>query len=796
MQNNDKPVDQAAPVTSQDMQARLTQLEIENAGLKQSLAQQPVAQMISHDFFMRAGTACLLLDATGVIVQANPAAATMLALPVDALIMHSLSGFMFKDQAVLQTQLDQVLLSGAPQGCEVRTMKANRELVLLQISLARIASADGQSYISVLLADISRRQNNTLSASESIYFGNVVANNVPGMLAYWNKDLRCTFANHEYLTWFGRTPAQMHNITMPELLGEELFSKNIAYIHAVLKGTDQQFERTLIKANGEVAYTWAQYISHKVDGVVLGFFVLVTDITLLKRAQIGLMDSEAKNRAILRALPDIIFTLDSHGKFVDVHAPRTELLPVPPAQLLQSDVASVMPPDVAALYMTAIDAALTTTQVVEFRYDVSTATHGDMKFEARVVFKRAGRVIAIVRDVTQTERERRQRELQLSEQMQGREKDLRDIQLSLTMVSDINSLGTWVREFSSDHVWASLQWRQLFGFSSDEALNMAMIMPRIHPADRQNISGLLGTYNENHQRRYQAEYRVVLPDGSQRWVAAVWQVEYDAQEQPQLSRGVAIDISARKTAELELSQKRLEVMHLSRVATMGELSGALAHELNQPLTAILSNAQAALRFLARDDYDPQDITEILQDIVDEDKRAGEVIRRLRRLFDKHTSTQQSVDVNLLVLEVLHILRNDMIHEGVTLRSELQDNLPVVYADPIQIQQVIINLIMNACDVIAGLDESRRIIEIHTALYQTDQVLVSVDDHGPGIAPESRSRIFDAFYTTKPAGMGLGLSICKNIVEASGGRLWCESHEGAAGQGASFRFLIPAAKGDA
>lgn len=788
MQTNENS--QVVLKTGQDMLARLEQLEQENLALKHANQAFLTEQGLYQDFFLQLATPCLITSASGLMMHANQAAAVLLGTTPDFLTGKALQTFVFEDHAVFDTQITQLIAIGGQSVCELKAIRADRELLLLRLEMVLLQADGQQSCLGIQMTDITRRQGKLMNQVEGQYFASVVAENIPGLVAYWNSELRCNYANHHYLSWFGRTAEQMQGIHIQDLLGEELFSKNIAYIKAVLKGVDQQFERTLVKANGDIGHTWSQYIAHTIDGVVQGFFVLVTDVSLLKRAQKALMESEAKYRALIRAIPDLILTIHQDGTHLDVHAPDPGMLLQSREQLLLKKIEDVLPPYVASQYTHAIEQALGSGRLQEFRHDLAVAGRGDMLFEARVVPCTQDTVIAIIRDITEPERERRAHELQLSERLQVRENDVRAIQLSLTMANDITHIGTWIRDLGTGELWASLEWRRQFGFNQDEALNLDMVIQRIHPADRRHILNITADHNLDQQNRYQAEFRVMLPDEAERWIAVVWQVELDEQQQPLLTRGVAVDISARKEAELELGQKRMEVMHLARVATMGELSGALAHELNQPLTAILSNAQAAQRFLARPEVDRQELGEILQDIVDEDKRAGEIIRRLRRLFDKRSQEQQSVDINKLVLEVLHILRNDMINQDITLLSELQDNLPIVSADSVQIQQVLINLIMNASEVIAGLDASQRIIEINTRLDQENRVEVSVNDHGPGVPETMGNKVFDAFYSSKASGMGLGLSICKNIIEASGGQLWYENHDDHAGTGASFRFYLP------
>ncbi|MGZ9066920.1 MAG: ATP-binding protein, partial [Burkholderiales bacterium] len=248
------------------------------------------------------------------------------------------------------------------------------------------------------------------------------------------------------------------------------------------------------------------------------------------------------------------------------------------------------------------------------------------------------------------------------------------------------------------------------------------------------------------------------------------------------------NITQQKKAELELGRQRNELAHFARVTMLGELSGSLAHELNQPLAAILSNAQAALRFLTDDDYDRNEVREILRDIVNADKRAGEVIRGLRLLLKKGEMRQEPLDLNEVVRDVLGLMRSDILNARVDLTAELTPTLPVVTGDRVQLEQVLLNLLMNGCDAMADAPASGRKLLVTTRHIATDSVVVSVTDRGPGIPPEDLERVFEPFYSTKAQGLGLGLMVSRKIIGAHGGRLYAENN---AGGGASFCFTLPA-----
>ena len=249
-----------------------------------------------------------------------------------------------------------------------------------------------------------------------------------------------------------------------------------------------------------------------------------------------------------------------------------------------------------------------------------------------------------------------------------------------------------------------------------------------------------------------------------------------------------VDITERKQAELEAARQRHDLAHLARVTALGELSSSLAHELTHPLTAILSNAQAAQRFLACDDVDLNEIREILNDIVTQDERAGEVIHRLRLLLKKGEPQKHcdDVDVNEVVTDVLKLTRNDLINQNVTVDTKLAQNLPAVTGDRVQLQQVLLNLVLNACEAMNNHNSSERQLLI-ASKSENGTVQVSVTDRGGGIPEGKLEQVFERFFTMKKQGMGLGLSICRTIIDAHRGEIWATNNSD---RGATFHFSLP------
>ena len=375
---------------------------------------------------------------------------------------------------------------------------------------------------------------------------------------------------------------------------------------------------------------------------------------------------------------------------------------------------------------------------------------------------------------------------QAEEQLRMSEATLRESKEHIDLATKAAGLVVWTWDIPRDEVWLSSKDRALFGFSQGEKLTAERILSVVHPEDRQLVRQLSEDALRT-GREIENQYRVLLPDGRVRWVTRLGRIEFDADGKPLRERGILMDISKGKHAELEAARQRHDLAHLARVTTLGELSSSLAHELTHPLASILSNAQAAQRFLDGDDVDLKEVSEILNDIVTEDERAGEVIHRLRSLLKKG-EPQKYCDVNLneVVQDVLKLVRNDLINQNVTAETDLAQNLPSIIGDRVQLQQVLLNLVLNACEAMADCASSERQLFIASKLEKS-AVQVSVTDRGGGIPEKKIEQVFERFFTTKKEGMGLGLSICRSIIDAHEGKIWATNN---ADCGATFYFSLP------
>jgi PAS domain S-box-containing protein len=277
------------------------------------------------------------------------------------------------------------------------------------------------------------------------------------------------------------------------------------------------------------------------------------------------------------------------------------------------------------------------------------------------------------------------------------------------------------------------------------------------------------------------------PDGSKRYVSVSGLPVFDETGRFVGYRGVGRHITERRLAEDALRTMQAELARVNRVTTMGEMSASIAHEVNQPIAATVTNAQAALHWLRAQPPDLDEVRASLSRIVEDGKRAGNVISGIRALIHKVPPRKDRFDLNEAVLEMVALTRSELLNHGILLQTELAPVLPRVDGDRTQLQQVILNLILNAVEAMGGIDEGTRELRINTEREAAGGVLVTVRDSGPGLDPADTERVFTAFYTTKPKGMGMGLAICRSMVEAHGGRMWASANEP---RGAVFQFTLP------
>jgi two-component system sensor kinase FixL len=369
---------------------------------------------------------------------------------------------------------------------------------------------------------------------------------------------------------------------------------------------------------------------------------------------------------------------------------------------------------------------------------------------------------------------------------------LRERDARINLAAESADLAFWVIYPERNTAWMSDKGRAIYGFDSKLPLTRDLICSRVHPDEQAQVHAAFDRACAAHGF-FESEHRLVLPYGKTRWVIARGRCLEDEHGGLVELIGVTIDVTAQKQSELQLQIQREEMAHLNRVALMGEMTASVAHELNQPLTAIANNASAARRFLERGNIDPALLQQLLQDMVADSQRAGEVIRGIRALVRKDKDVVRSVlNLNAVIADTLRLVSSDVLLRESVVTTEMDHSLPPVEAAPVQMQQVLLNLIINALDAVEAFPPAERRIVISTRSLNGQSAEVSVRDFGAGLPKDRPEKVFDHFFSTKQTGMGMGLTIVRSIIETDGGTI---SAENAPERGARFFFRLPAARRD-
>jgi len=406
--------------------------------------------------------------------------------------------------------------------------------------------------------------------------------------------------------------------------------------------------------------------------------------------------------------------------------------------------------------------------VVHFREPTFWEAYHDAAIIAAAVFLlQAGLIAALL-----LERSRRRRTAVALEESEER----------MSLAAHAARLSMWVWDVTRDRIWSTAKLRHHAVSPAELPVPFDQGLERMHPADRDRVDEAVRQALEKGED-LDVEYRVVQPEGGVRWIAARGRTEKGNSDRVM---GVALDITARKVAELQAEQDRSALTHMTRVSMMGQLSASIAHQLNQPLAAILGNAETARKMLDRKVLDRVELKEICDDIVTEDRRAAEVIRRLGALYKRGEMKVAPFDLNDLVRETLDLVRTELMTRHVTAITELAPVLPAIDGGRVQLQQVVLNLVLNAADAMAGVELPERMLVVRTEADGA-HVRLCVVDRGTGVALDDMKNVFDAFWSTKAGGMGIGLAICQSIITAHRGTLTVANNPDG---GATFCATLP------
>lgn len=365
------------------------------------------------------------------------------------------------------------------------------------------------------------------------------------------------------------------------------------------------------------------------------------------------------------------------------------------------------------------------------------------------------------------------------------EEELRRSEAKLVEAQRVSQTGSFVWNVVTDERVGSKEFFRILGYDEPRSVTFENVLDRTHPEDRARVQETIERAARGGED-LDYEHRLLMPDGSVKYVHVVAHAVRDQADQLEFI-GAVVDVTATKQAEEKLHKAQAELAHVMRVTTLGELTASIAHEVNQPLAAIIANAGACLRWLDRETPDLPAARRSVEWVINGGNRATEVIRRVRTLAKKSGIEKVPLDLNDVVKEVIVLVERELSSQLVSLRTELAPALPAILGDRVHLQQVIINLVMNGIEAMLPITDRPRELVIRSGQDEAHRVFLSVTDCGVGISAENASRLFDAFFSTKSSGLGMGLSICRSIVEAHEGRLSASPNQG---PGATFQFVLP------
>src|SRR5271165_4798083 len=595
-----------------------------------------------------------------------------------------------------------------------------------------------------------------------------------GVIKYWNRG-----AEERY----GWTAAQAMGKVAHDLL-KTIFPAPLDEIKAKVTRTGRwEGELVHTKKDGSqlvASSRWA--LERGKRGQPVAILETNNDITERKRAEEELRQTAWELRQLVDVIPQQVFAFDAAWSPVFANRRELEYTGLTPHDMQSKDaVARVFyPEDLSKL---------------EAARERARCDSAPFEMEARIRGKAGGYRWFLIRDNplrdeqghvlrwygTRTDIEDRKRA----------EEALRRSEAYLAEAQSLSHTGSWAFDISTrEMIHTSAELSRLYGFDPEaETPSSGELIQSIHPEDQAPALEALESASWV-GKDFEYQYRIVLPNGTTRHVYGTAHRVFNSSGNVTEIMGIVMDITERKRAEEErarLHRLEADLAQINRVSVLGELTASIAHEVNQPLSGIVSNGSACLRWLAGDSPNLEETREAVLDIVRDGKRAGEIVARIRALTKRTPATREKLDLNETIREVLALVGDEARRSRVMVRTLFANDLSAVAGDRVQLQQVVLNLVMNAIEAMSGIGERARELVITTRNIDANQVQVTVEDSGIGLDPNTIDKIFDSFYTTKPSGMGMGLSISRSILQAHGGRLWATAK---ASPGTMFHFTIP------
>ena len=631
--------------------------------------------------------------------------------------------------------------------------------------------------------DITYRKQTELALAESELRYRTLFETAPEGIALIGTDGYVRAANTAQARLYGyESPQQLEGLYAPLCVAEKDREQATQTMKDLLNGEERSPRHyTAVRHDGsEFIVEVTSAILRGLGREIQGYLCLTRDITASKQMEEALKESEQRFRQVAETVADFIWEVDVHGLYTYASPSVEKIMGYTPSELVgKKHFYDLFKPSVREELKAAAFQVFADRQSFRDFPNPNVSKSGKtvhLETSGVPMLDSAGNLTGYRgADSDVTERKR------VEEAMQESETRFRTVANTAPVLIWMSSTDKFCTFFNQP-------WLDFTGRTLEQELGNGWTAG-VHADD---LAACLKIYNESFDARlpFTMEYRLRRHDGQYRWIADHGVPRYDSQRNFLGYIGSCADVTERRQAEAEAQQRRAELAHVARVSTVGALAGTLAHELNQPLNAILNNAQAGSRFLAGKTPDLAEVRGALDDIAQDTKRAGEVIRQIRAFVKKDEPKFQSLDLNRVIEEVVRLLHGDSQIRKVGVALELAPDLPPARGDSVQIQQVVLNLLLNAFDAMKDVPEGGRTVLLRTRQPEAASLQIEVRDRGTGVSPERLMNLFEPFHSSKREGLGLGLSISHSIIEAHRGRLWAENNPD---RGATFYFTLPVHK---
>ena len=604
-----------------------------------------------------------------------------------------------------------------------------------------------------------------------------IVDSIPGLVARTAATGEIEVVNRHVLEYFGRTLEDLKNWATIGIVHPDDLDRTVAVAsHCFATGDPYDIEVRLRRHDG--VFRWFQSRGLPVrdaTGRVAHWFFLYVDIDDRKRAEEAVLASEFSARMIVDGIPGLVERVSPAGEVEVVNQPLLEYFGKTLEELRSWETIDAIHRDDLPLALGTFNNSLPAGQPfdIEVRLRRFDGVYRWFQSRGRPLRDAEGRILNWYVLLTDIE-----------ERKQAEDK-LRRSEAFLAEGQHLAKMGSFSWRVAKGEITWSEQLYRIFEFGQGVPVTLELIGSRVHPDDAPMMYDMVNKASRG-VSDFEYEHRLLMPDLSVKHVHMTAHGFRDRDGSLEYV-GAAQDITERRLSEQALGQLRSELAYVARIASLGALTASIAHEVNQPLTGVITNASTCLRMLSADPPNVDGALETARRAIRDGNRASEVITRLRSLYSKKDVSFDAMDLNEATREVVSVCMSDLHRNQVMLRQELAENLPPIAGDRIQLQQVILNLLRNASDAMSTVEDRPRELVIRTERDEDNRVRLSVQDAGVGFAAQAADRLFDAFYTTKRDGMGMGLSVSRSVIEAHRGRLWASANDG---PGATFSFVLP------